>query len=346
MLAAVTGALVLGSGCSDGGGTPPPDNVAPVANFTLPVPACVINVACTFTDASTDDDAVTGWSWDFNGDGTADATTQDAAHTYTVAGTFSVILTVRDAEGLTHSKTTQITIAPVTPGNTPPVAGFTNACTAAACTFTNTSTDVDGTITYLWNFGEPASGTNNESTLEDPTHSYTVTVPTSFTVTLTVTDDDGATDVETQTISVSPAPPGATDCTPSGVNVDCVLDITARATLNITLTSVSCELAASAITIRPPVGPKQVFGNACFRDVPEEFTLSDDTGAPRVLEAGTQLTIRFIQGTSGGVPPANAPAARLEGTFPNWTIRIDDGAAGPGEPDFNDVVLTVETPAQ
>src|ERR1700732_2460482 len=79
MAAVVTGTLVLASSCSSGAGTPPPDNAAPVANFALP--PCTISVACNFASTSTDDAQVTGWSWDFNGDGAPDATTANASFT-------------------------------------------------------------------------------------------------------------------------------------------------------------------------------------------------------------------------------------------------------------------------
>lgn len=349
MLAAVTAALLLASACGDGGGgTPPPDNEAPVANFT--VPSCVINVACTFTDASSDDVAVTAWDWNF-GDNTPHGTTEDATHTYTVAGTYSVVLTVTDAEGLTGTKSAQIIIAPevVPPGNTPPVAGFTHACTAGNCTFTNTSTDADAgaVLTYLWDFGEPASGANNTSNLEDPTHAYSVTAPTDFTVTLTVTDNAGATDVETQTVSVTPAAPGVTDCTTSGINVDCLLTLTARATLKVTLSGIDCELNGSRLLLPPPNG-KTIFDRLCLRGPGEENTITDATGGPRVFEAGTQV-IRFVQGTADADDPVvGAPAGQIQGTFGDWMINIDDGGnpTGVGEPDFTDVVFTVQaTPA-
>ena len=198
-LAAVAGTLVLVTACSDGAGTPPPDNVAPVANFSLP--SCTINVDCSFVSTSTDDAQVTEWSWDFNGDNTADANTANASYRYTTEGTFNVSLTVHDAEGLSHSKTSPITIAP--PANPPPTAGFTSSCVSADCTFTSTSSDAaPGSITtYAWTFGD--GGTAD---VASPSHTYSVTAPTDFTVTLTVTDNDGATDVETQTVSVSPTP--------------------------------------------------------------------------------------------------------------------------------------------
>jgi PKD repeat protein len=203
VLAVVTGTLVLASACSDGAGTPPPDNTAPVANFA--VPTCTINVACNFVSTSTDDAAVTEWSWDFDGDGNPDANTANASFTYTSAADYNVSLTVRDAQGLSNTKTSTITTGA---GNPPPTAGFSYTCTGADCSFTSTSTDVaPGTIaTYAWNFGDNAT-----ADVSNPTHTYAVTAPTDFTVTLTVTDNEGATDVETQTVSINPVntPPAA-----------------------------------------------------------------------------------------------------------------------------------------
>ncbi len=430
MLAAVTGALALASACSDDGGTTPTENTAPVADFA--VPPCTIDVACNFSSTSTDDAAVTEWHWDFDGDGDPDANTATAAFTYTTAGAFDVSLTVHDAQGLSQTKTSAITIAPVDPANTPPTAsfthtcdattcsfaststdappgtiaahawafgdgatadvshpshsytvtaptdftvtltvtddegatdvetqtvsvapaplpntpptaGFTHSCEATTCSFTSTSTDVaPGSIaTHAWTFGDGASADVN-----NPSHSYTVTEPTDFTVTLTVTDDQGATDVEAQTVSVSPPPPVAEGCTTSGTRVDCALDVTTRVTIKLRLLAVSCDLRKQRITV--PQGD-QVFLNVCSR------TAGDSTrifGGPLdeavVFEPGSQVRLRFNQGTANeGEPAPAAPAARVTGTFPNWTISFEDGdnAGEEGEPDFADVVLGVEAVA-
>jgi PKD repeat protein len=350
-LAAVTSILALATACGDGGGTPPPDNVAPVANFTPPT--CTLNVECTFTSTSTDDVAVTGWSWDFNGDGTVDATTETAAHTYTTAGTFSVILTVTDEGGLTHTKTSAITVAPVAPVNVPPTAAFTFTCDAAgACTFnSSTSTDTDGTITaYAWNFGDPASGAANTSAEPNPSHTYSVTQTTPFTVTLTVTDDDGAASAAaTQTVTIEPPPSlvcSATTPAPDGKpRVACTLSVTQRSTLTFTMTSHACELGGNKFEVTQPV-QRTLFFNGCsevLEPAGKQYPITEANGTtPRVFDAGTQVQTRFTQGTAGeGSPTPGSPAIRLDGAWPTWTLNIDDGGSpGPGEPDFNDIVLT------
>ena len=201
LLVVATGTLLLASSCSDGAGTPPPDNTAPIANFDLP--SCTLDQPCDFVSTSTDDDEVMQWTWDFNGDNAADANTASASYTYSTAGDFNVSLTVFDAEGLSHRKTSSITIEPA-PVNASPTAGFTHSCNGLECTFTSTSADVaPGTIAaYAWTFGDNAT-----AEVANPSHTYSVSAATDFTVTLTVTDNEGGTDAETQTITVTPAAP-------------------------------------------------------------------------------------------------------------------------------------------
>jgi PKD repeat protein len=89
--------------------------------------------------------------------------------------------------------------------NTPPTASFTFGCTDLACSFTDTSTDGDGTIAARqWGFGD---GTGE--TVANPSHSYTA--GGTYTVTLTVTDDNGATASTSRQVTVTapeePPPP-------------------------------------------------------------------------------------------------------------------------------------------
>jgi PKD repeat protein len=216
VLAAVTGTLLLASACSDGGGTPPPDNTAPVASFTR-----TCNAAdCTFTSTSTDEapGTIATYAWTFGDGGTADV--MNPSHTYAVTAPtdFTVTLTVMDNEGATDVETQTVTVAPVAPVNPPPTARFTYSCIAVDCAFTSTSSDVaPGTITtHAWTFGDGAA-----ADVLNPSHRYTTTAATDFTVTLTVTDNEGATAVATQTVSVTPAPirPPAAGFTYSCTNV-------------------------------------------------------------------------------------------------------------------------------
>ena len=81
--------------------------------------------------------------------------------------------------------------------NNPPTANFSDTCTDLSCTFTDGSSDSDGSITsHSWNFGDGSSSSN-----PNPSHSYASAG--TYTVTLTVTDDDGATDSASQSVTVS-----------------------------------------------------------------------------------------------------------------------------------------------
>ena len=349
LLAVTTGALLLGSACGgDNGGVDPDENDPPVAGFTE---VCT-ELSCVFTDTSTDPDGdatITAWSWNFD-DGTTSNAEAPPAKVYAAAGTYTVVLTVTDDEGATDEFTKDVTVTATTPPppvNTPPTASFTvDACPQNTCAFTSTSTDADGTIaSYAWNFGDGLT-----STEANPTHTYAaVTAETPYTVTLTVTDDDGAASAAaTQTVTIQPPAPSA-QCVPGTNVVDCTFDITQRSTVTITLTFNDCELGANRFDVVTPRA-QTIFFNGCLAS--EEGTqdqLRDAGGAPMVFEAGTQITTRFTQGVpDAGDPPVGPPAIIVDDAFPTWTLNIDDGgnAGGAGEPNYTDIVLTVQaTPA-
>jgi PKD repeat protein len=345
LLAVATTVLVLGSAC--GGDDPPTgnENDPPVALFTAPT--CTVNAPCAFTSSSTDDVGVTGWNWDVNADNTPDYTTATVNHTFTVAGSPTVRLIVTDVEGLADTVSQPVTVNPVVvPGNLPPTATFTaptNCTVNSACPFSgDASTDSDGTITaYEWDFGDDTEVDNNANT------NHTFTAPGTYQVQLTVTDDDGVTNSVTHPVSI--AGPSATQCTTiSTSEVDCALGIVSRSTITISLTSADCELGGNLVLIPPPGADtaQNVFNNVCDQPTQAPRTLSTEAGTPLVFDAGGTLHVRLKRGT--GTPEPGSPAGTITGTAPTWTLNFDDGGnpGGDGEPDFGDVVVTVQaTPA-
>ncbi|HEY5822678.1 MAG TPA: PKD domain-containing protein [Propionibacteriaceae bacterium] len=171
-----------------------PPNQQPTAAWT----SSCSELVCTFdgSGSSDPDGLVVGYAWDFGDTVTASVATP--AHTYAVAGTYPVSLTVTDDRGGSSTLTKQVTVTLV--ANQPPVAAFTSDCAAKVCSFNSTgSSDPDGTVaSRAWDFGD--GGT---STATSPSHTYAAAG--SYDVKLTVTDNKGSATTKTSTITVAAA---------------------------------------------------------------------------------------------------------------------------------------------
>ncbi len=92
---------------------------------------------------------------------------------------------------------TGVELIPTAGGNEAPTANFTAVTNGLTATFTDTSTDSDGSIaSRVWNFGD---GTT--STMANPTKTYAVA--NTYNVTLTVTDNGGLTGAKTTPVTVT-----------------------------------------------------------------------------------------------------------------------------------------------
>ncbi len=145
----------------------------PLANFSFLTNICAL-VPLQFTDLSqlNGGPAITVWSWTF-GDPASGinnaSTTQNPMHKFTAGGSFIVHLQVSNANGCIDSINKTVVV------NAAPVAAFTadTSCLASPTQFTDASTTVAGTIVaWAWDFGDPGSGSNNTSTLQNPPHVY------------------------------------------------------------------------------------------------------------------------------------------------------------------------------
>jgi subtilisin family serine protease len=86
--------------------------------------------------------------------------------------------------------------------NQPPVASFTASCTDLTCTFTDTSTDADGSIaSRSWALGDGATASNAVLT-------HTYAAAQTYTVTVLVTDNGGATGSASRSVTVTAPPTG------------------------------------------------------------------------------------------------------------------------------------------
>ena len=178
---------------------------APVSFFSFNTPACS-NYPVQFNNMSTiSGGQITSWHWVF-GDGSdtliAPPGNPNIAHTYSTFGTYNVVLTVSTSMGCEKIFTLPVTIT------TGPLAGFSHSstCLSTPVNFTDATTTNGGTniVSWLWNFGDPISGTNNSSILQNPSHLFSSA--NNFIVNLLVTNANGCIDTTLKTIAVNPKP--------------------------------------------------------------------------------------------------------------------------------------------
>ena len=178
----------------------PPAIVPPTASFTANVTSgeAPLVVGFNASGSSDSDGNIVDYTWNF-GDG-SNGNGRTVSHTYTDAGTYTAMLTVRDNDGETSSATKVIQVKPATV--VPPKANFIVDTISGEAPVTvncdaSSSVDSDGKIvSYSWDFGDGAKGNGVKV-------SHTCDEAGTFTVTLTVTDDDGMSDSSSRTIVVT-----------------------------------------------------------------------------------------------------------------------------------------------
>ena len=88
------------------------NDTEPKANFTANITSGFAPLTVQFNDSSVSYDGIIAWEWDFDGDGIVDSNEQNPIYTYDEAGTYTVSLTVYEADGDsdTETKTDYITV--------------------------------------------------------------------------------------------------------------------------------------------------------------------------------------------------------------------------------------------
>ena len=174
----------------------------PVAFFSSSIPNCS-NALVHFTDlAHTLYGYIAEWVWNY-GDGSDNDTIHfpdepNVAHLYNAAGTFNVTLTVTNSFGCISSATIPVDVIEA------PVANFqyTEDCSGLETAFRDASyaNGPGNTIQYWWNFGDPSTGSNNYSDLEDATHTFSA--PGIYQVTHVVRNFNNCTDTIVKPVSI------------------------------------------------------------------------------------------------------------------------------------------------
>jgi gliding motility-associated-like protein len=169
----------------------------PLSNFTINSTAqCVNGNSFNFTNTSAISSGTFSSAWNFGDGNTASST--DATHSYTNAGSYNVQLITTSNNGCKDSVTQTVTVNPKpTPGFT--INDDTQCVNGNSFSFTNTSTISSGTLLYNWYFGD--GGT---STSISPTYIYTTAG--TYIVKLVVSSTVGCKDSISQTITVFPKP--------------------------------------------------------------------------------------------------------------------------------------------
>lgn len=176
-------------------------NALPTAAFNTTGPYCSIRNVTFTSIAVPNSGVITQWNWNL-GDGTVLNINNGTpfTHAYNGSGTYPVTLIVETDKGcVSPAITNDVIIFPN------PVAGFINpeVCLSDSyAQFVDTTTVAAGSIIqWQWNFGNPGSGAQNTSTLQNPQHSYSSLGPK--TVTLIVVSNQGCRDTVVQTFTVN-----------------------------------------------------------------------------------------------------------------------------------------------
>jgi PKD repeat protein len=175
--------------------------VAPTTFFTGSSP-CFGTVA-SFLDQTIPPSGttITSYSWDF-GDGNT-SIAQNPQHLYADTGVFVVKLLTTTNVGCSGNYLGSVHVYPL------PVSDFTSQgsslCKNESVVFSDNSSGSGYPIfSWSWDFGDPASGSFNTSTIQNPNHLFTS--DGSYTVTLTVQNDKGCSDLKQVPINIKPVP--------------------------------------------------------------------------------------------------------------------------------------------
>src|SRR5665647_2350994 len=165
----------MGGSLSDSKDSGQSSQILPVANFSSNISSGYAPLSVQFTDQSQN---ATGWSWDF-GDGDT-STAQNPAHTYSVAGSYTITLSAINENG-TISTFSTITVQQPTL----PIANFISNISSGyvplIVQFTDQSQNATG---WSWDFGD-----GGNSTAQNPAHTYSVAG--SYTITLSAINENG-----------------------------------------------------------------------------------------------------------------------------------------------------------
>ncbi|NVO18224.1 MAG: PKD domain-containing protein [Bacteroidetes bacterium] len=316
----------------------------PISNFDYSQPACKGSDVQFFSLASANPGYIVQWIWNF-GDGNNTTIgfqgNPNVLHTYGNYGTFNVTLTVKTNDSCTKSFTKPITVAPN------PLANFSfqTTCINSPVQFNDLSQAGGGSISdWQWNFGEPASGSNNQSTLQNPQHTFSA--PITYIVSLIVTNSGGCKDTILIPVPIHGLP--GVDFTSSA---GCVNDSThfASSPFVDSLAVVTREWDfGDGITATQQSNPYHIYTSSGVFTV--TLTVTDTAGCASVKTHTVSISpppTSFFQASTPGC--TNIPilfndlSTLTNGQFTSWYWEFGDGSDtlinAPGNPDISHIYI-------
>lgn len=174
-------------------------NPAPNANFTAnDTSSCQAPFTVNFTAQTTCTTCTFAWNF---GDGD-NSTLRNPTHTYDTTGSFSVSLEVTDNTFGCTGTITKSGYINIAPRNFSFVMDVNKGCAPLQVRFVDVSTVIfsDPITGFVWDFDDPASGSNNTSNLDNPVHTFNDTGK--YAVEMCVVTQSGCTGCFTDTVFV------------------------------------------------------------------------------------------------------------------------------------------------
>src|SRR6184192_1857060 len=183
-------------------------NATPMTEFFAPPLSAIfsynpsspqVGQQVTFSASASGGTTPYNFSWSF-GDGST-GTGSSTTHTYSSAGTFNVVLTVKDSSSPQQTATSQQSVSVSSPPPSLTASFAFNPSSPEAgqqVTFTASASGGTSPYTFSWNFEDAGTATVNPAT-----HTYSSSG--SFVVTVTAKDATGASASSSQTVTVAAA---------------------------------------------------------------------------------------------------------------------------------------------
>lgn len=284
---------------------------APAASFSVTPLSGAAPLVVSFTNRSTGD--ITGYAWDFNGDGTVDSTSaQPSPYTFATSGTYVVSLVVIGPGGTSQPVAVSISVGE--PEELPqPIAIFTtNPLFGTApldVTFTNHS--IGNITSYVWDFD--GDGIADSTDANPPSHTYAT--PGDYTVSLVVSGPGGSSEPEIETITVDEpegraAPIAVFTAAPSFGNAP--LDVTFEDRSVGDITEYAWDFSGDGVTDSSDANPPSYL----FTE-PGEYTITLVVTGPGGASEPAEQVVSVVAANEALQPPTAAfTASPLDGSVP------------------------------